>query len=221
MAKKYEAVLFDFDGTLVDSSEGIFKSLIYAFEADGREIPPPETLRRFIGPPIYDSFKNLFGYSDDKIEWMIQKYRERYSTKGYAEVTVYDGIPELLKRLNDNNVKVATASSKPIIFIEKILDEKNLLRYFDYIGGTGFDEVKLGSGKTGIVLNALEQLGVRDKEKALMVGDRKFDIEGAKGAGIETAAVLYGFGSREEFEEHQAEYIVHNAKDIEKIIFGE
>ena len=90
MKSRYDAVLFDFDGTLVDSSEGIFKSLIYAFEADGRDIPPESELRKFIGPPIYDSFKTLYGYADDKIEWMVLKYRERYKTKGYKEVKIYD-----------------------------------------------------------------------------------------------------------------------------------
>lgn len=221
MKSKFEAVLFDFDGTLVDSSEGIFKSLKFAFKADEREIPSDEDLRKFIGPPIYNSFKDLYNYEDDKIEWMINKYRERYSTVGYKESVFYKGIPELLKTLKDNGIKVATASSKPKYFINKIFEENNLLGYIDYIGGTDFDEVKLGSGKTGILLNAMEKLGVTDKSKVIMVGDRKFDIDGAKGAGIETIAVLYGFGSREEFEKHGAEFIVEDVKGIEEIIFGE
>lgn len=215
----YDIVLFDFDGTLVDTSEGIFKSLIYALESDGVPEPPESVLRKFIGPPIYDSFKNLFGYDEDKIQYMINKYRERYKVKGIYELEIYDGIVDLLKKLKENNIKVATASSKPRVFIERILEKFELAEYIDYIGGTDFDEKN--NGKAAILLNSLEQLGCKDKSKAIMVGDRKFDIDGAKGAGIECIAVRYGFGNDEEFIRHGAEYIVDDAKGIEKIIFGE
>jgi phosphoglycolate phosphatase len=216
---KYDAVLFDFDGTMIDSSRGIFQSLIYALKCGGVDEPDEATLRKFIGPPIYDSFKNLFHFSEDKIEFEIQKYREHYSAGGLYEYDVYDGIPELLKVLHDNGIKTATASSKPRKFIEIILEHSGLGKYIDYIGGTSFDEK--GAGKAAILLDAMENLGCTDKSRVLMVGDRKYDIDGAKGAGIETAAVLYGFGSREEFEEHGAEYIVETTKEIENIVFGE
>lgn len=217
MALHCKAVLFDFDGTLVDSSEGIYKSLIYAFKADGKSIPDEATLRKFIGPPIYDSFKNLFGYKDEKIDWMIAKYRERYRAIGYREVEVYDGIPALLQRLHQNGIRIATASSKPRVFVEKILEEQNLLSYFSYIGGTEFDNIS--SDKTKIIENAMHALGVSPAE-TLMVGDRLFDIRGAKGASVPCIAVLYGFGSREEFLEYGADYIVSTPKEIENLIFG-
>ena len=217
MALHCKAVLFDFDGTLVDSSEGIYKSLIYAFKADGKSIPDEATLRKFIGPPIYDSFKNLFGYKDEKIDWMIAKYRERYRAIGYREVEVYDGIPALLERLHQSGIKIATASSKPTVFIEKILEERNLLTYFDYLGGTDFDNIS--SDKTKIIENAMRALGVSPAE-TLMVGDRLFDIRGAKGASVPCIAVLYGFGSREEFLEYGADYSVSTPTEIENLIFG-
>lgn len=219
MKANYDAVLFDFDGTLVDSSEGIFKSLAYAFEQDGKPAPDNSVLKKFIGPPIYESFKDLFGYTDEKIDFMIKKYRERYGIIGYTETKFYDGIPELLKLLHESGVKIATASSKPTVFINKILEENGAIDYIDYVGGTLFDNKE--SGKTGIINDALEYLGCADKTKALMVGDRKYDIDGAKGAGIKTVAVLYGFGSREEFEEHEAEYIAETVSDVKNIIFGE
>ncbi|MGN0519306.1 MAG: HAD hydrolase-like protein [Candidatus Fimenecus sp.] len=217
MALNCKAVLFDFDGTLVDSSEGIFKSLMYAFEADGKPIPDEATLRKFIGPPIYDSFKNLFGYKDEKIDWMIAKYRERYRAIGYREVEVYAGIPALLERLHQNGIKIATASSKPTVFIEKILEERNLLSYFDYLGGTDFDNIS--SDKTVIMQDAMRALSVSPQE-TVMVGDRLYDIRGAKGASVPCIAVLYGFGSREEFLEYGADYIVRTPKEIENLIFG-
>ena len=100
-----------------------------------------------------------------------------------------------------------------------MLEVNGLSEYVDYVGGTLFDNKE--SGKTAIINNALQKLGCTDKARALMVGDRKFDIDGAKGAGIKTVAVLYGFGSREEFMEHEAEYIVKNTAEVRKIIFGE
>lgn len=218
MTLQKKAVLFDFDGTLVDSSEGIYKSLAYAFEKDGKPTPDEVTLRKFIGPPIYDSFKNLFGYKDDKILYMIEKYRECYRAVGYREVEVYEGVPELLACLHKNGIKIATASSKPTAYIEKILDERNLLSYFDYLGGTDFDNIS--SDKAVIIQNAMDALDVSPKD-TLMVGDRLFDICGAKGAGVPCVAVLYGFGSREEFLEYGADYIVSTPKEIENLIFGE
>ncbi len=217
MLSECKAVLFDFDGTLVDSSEGIFKSLIYAFQKDGKVAPDEATLRKFIGPPIYDSFKTLFGYADDKIDFMIEKYRERYRAVGYREVEVYAGIPELLRRLRENGFKIATASSKPTVFIKQILEEQGLLSCFDYLGGTQFDNIS--SDKTAVLQNAMHALGVTPKE-TVMVGDRLFDIRGAKGAGVPCIAVLYGFGSRAEFLDYGADYIVESAKEIENLIFG-
>ncbi len=218
MISDCKAVLFDFDGTLADSSEGIFKSLIYAFECDGKPAPAESTLRKFIGPPIYDSFKNLFGYTDGKIDFMIEKYRERYREKGYLETRIYDGIPELLCTLREKGIKIATASSKPTVFIEQILKEHGLYGYFDYIGGTQFDNIS--ADKAAVLQSAMDALGVTARE-TVMVGDRLFDIRGAKGVGVPCIAVLYGFGSREEFVEYGAEYIVETPAQIETLIFGE
>lgn len=218
MQPRFAAVLFDFDGTLVDSSEGIFKSLIYAFRADGKDAPEAATLRKFIGPPIYDSFKTLFGYPDDKIDFMIAKYRERYREKGWREAAVYPGIPALLQTLRDCGVKLATASSKPVDFIRQILEEQGLLPLFHYIGGTDFDNKS--ADKAEIMRDAMRALGV-SPEETIMVGDRLYDIDGAHRAEIPCIAVLYGFGSREEFEHYGAEYIVDTAEDILQVLVKE
>ena len=213
----FRYILFDFDGTLVDSSEGIYKSLIYAFEAYGHPIPEDKTLKEFIGPPLYHSFTKLFGFSDGHANEMIEKYRERYKVTGYLENTVYPGIPETLRKLKKQGCVLATASSKPLKFVHDICKQRGILDYFDFLGGTTF----AGSNdtKASVILNAMDKIGA-DPKTTLMIGDRRFDIEGAHEAGIPCGAVLFGFGNRDEFEEYKAEYIIEKAEDILTIAKG-
>ncbi|MEG2081109.1 MAG: HAD hydrolase-like protein [Oscillospiraceae bacterium] len=215
---KYTTVLFDFDGTLVDSSLGIFRSLQYAFKADGKSEPDFADLRCFIGPPLTDSFKEFYGYDDENAVRMVEKYRERYKNEGLLEAEVYKGIPELLKILKANKIKIATASSKPKQFIVKILKVMGLYEYFDYIGGIDFNSGDLT--KKAIIEMALNSLNITDKSSCIMVGDRCFDIDGANGAEISSIGVLYGFGSEKEFIENKATYIANSPADIQKIILG-
>ncbi len=215
---RYRAVLFDFDGTLFDTSEGIFESLRYAFACDGKAPPDDAVLRKFVGPPIYESFKTLFGYPDEKIDFMVEKYRERYRESGWRAVRVYDGVPALLGTLSACGVKIATASSKPVAYIEQILREQGLLPLFDYLGGTQFDDRH--TSKTDVIKNTMRALG-EPAQACVMVGDRLYDIRGAKGAGVPCIAVLYGFGSRAEFEAYGADYIAETPADAEKLFFEE
>lgn len=216
MKKHFDAVIFDFDGTLMDSSAGIFESLRYAFEKAALPIPTDAELRRFIGPPIQESLRMFYGFGEEKIQFIIEKYRELYRETGYLHGEFYDGIVPLLKTLRENGIKTATASSKPVAFIEKILKHHGAYGLFDYVGGEGFDAPT--SDKTALILNAMEALGLGSADRAVMVGDRKYDICGAKGAKVPCIAVLYGFGSRAEFEEYEAEYIAKDAEAVRKLI---
>lgn len=212
---KYKYILFDFDGTLTDSSEGIFKSLTYAFESYGHGTPSADLLKKFIGPPLYHSFTVFCGF-DDKHAWeMTDKYRERYRKIGYLESRLYDGIPEMLKALKDRGYILATASSKPLHFVDQICENLGIKKYFDFLGGTEFDNTS--ESKATVIENAMKNLGA-GLDDTLMVGDRLFDIEGAHQVGIPCCAVLYGFGNREEFEEYNAEYIVEKAEEILDIV---
>lgn len=212
---KFKYILFDFDGTLVDSSEGIFKSLTYAFEEMGHGTPSLELLRKFIGPPLHYSFTNFCGFSTEHAYEMTDKYRERYKVKGYLENRVYDGIPEMLEKLKNEGYILGTASSKPIKFIDDICTQRDIKKYFAHIGGTQFDNIK--ESKTVVIENAMASLG-GDTDNTLMVGDRLFDIQGAHEAGIPCCAVLFGFGDRPEFEEYKAEYIIEKPSDIFDIL---
>lgn len=213
---KFKAVLFDFDGTIVDSSKGIYNGLRYAFTAHQMPIPSEEILKKFIGPPLIDSFREFIGLDDALSYKMIESYREYYNETGWKEVTVYAGVEDVFKALKASGVRMGTASTKPTIFVKRILEEVGLAQYFDYFGGTELEGVP--STKTQIIERGLDVLNA-GKDEALMVGDRKFDIIGAKEAGIPVAAVLYGFGDRAEFEAHGADYIAESPQALEEIIF--
>lgn len=215
--RNYDYVIFDFDGTVADTGEGILKSLQYSFEQMGREVPDLSDLKKFIGPPIHYSFVTFYGVSENEVEQYIKKYRERYRKIGVYECFVYDSMVETLKTLRENGVKLGIASSKPIKLVYDVMEYLRLTEYFDAVVGTQFDDSN-HPGKTDLVLQSMEKLEDSDKSRTLMVGDRFFDIDGAAGAGVDSVGVTYGYGSREEFMEHNATYIVDSPKEILNIV---
>lgn len=215
--RKYDYVIFDFDGTVADTGEGILKSLEYSFEQMGRPVPDLSDLKKFIGPPIHYSYVTFYGVAEDEVETYIKKYRERYREKGIFECFVYDGMRELLSALREIGVKIGIASSKPIKLIFDVMEYLHLGEFFDAVVGTQFDDSN-HPGKTDLVLESMAKLGAKDKSRVLMVGDRYFDIDGAKGAGVDSVGVVYGYGSREEFREHGATFIVDKPSEILGIV---
>jgi len=209
----FRFVIFDFDGTVVDTGEGILKSLQYSFEQMGREVPDMSDLRRFIGPPIHYSFTHYYGVSEEEVGEYIKKYRERYTVKGIYECELYEGILELIDALKNRGIKVGIASSKPLRLIYDVADYLGITESFDAIVGVRIDDSN-HSSKTGLILEAMELMGADDKNEVLMVGDRLYDIEGAKGAGVKSCGALWGYGSQEEFRQYEADFIVRQAKDV-------
>lgn len=209
----FDYVIFDFDGTVADTGEGILKSLQYSFVAMGDKAPDLSDLTKFIGPPVYYSYTTFYGISEDKVDLYVKKYRERYSEKGIYESRVYDGIIDLILSLKENNIKVGIASSKPERLIYAVADYLNITSLFDVIVGVKSDNSK-HSTKAGLITQAMRDMGAENKDKVLMVGDRCFDIDGAHEAGIKCCGALWGFGSEEEFNLHNAEYIVKDPVDI-------
>ncbi|MCM1364432.1 MAG: HAD hydrolase-like protein [Faecalibacterium sp.] len=216
---RYDYVIFDFDGTVTDTGEGILKSLQYSFTANGRPAPDLKDLKKFIGPPIHYSYVNFYDISEEEVGEYIKKYRERYRAKGIYECYIYDGMRELIESLRENGVKIGIASSKPIKLIYDVMNHLGITDLFDAVSGVQFDDSN-HIGKTDLVLDSMKQLNVTDKRKVLMVGDRYFDIDGAAGAGVDSCGVLFGYGSKEEFEEHNATYIVAKADEIKNIVFN-
>lgn len=213
---KFDYVIFDFDGTVADTGEGILKSLEYSFVQMNHEIPDLADMRKFIGPPIHYSFTHFYGVSEEEVGEYIRHFRARYREKGIFECCLYDGVEETIKRLRENGIKIGIASSKPLSLIYAVMKTLGVTELFDAVVGPDLDDSN-HSGKTELVRSSMEKLGASDNSRVLMVGDRYFDIDGARGAGVSSAAVLYGYGSREEFDEHGADYIVKSAYEIADI----
>ena len=210
---KYDYVIFDFDGTVVDTGEGILKSLQYSFREMGREVPELDDLKKFIGPPIYYSYTTYYGVSEEEVGEYIKKYRERYKVMGIYECELYDGMTQLLDSLKAKGIKIGIASSKPMHLIYSVADYLKITDKFDAIVGVKIDDSN-HSSKKQLVLDAMTEMGATDKSKVLMVGDRLYDIDGAAGAGVDSCGAIWGYGNEEEFREHNATYIAYKTTDV-------
>ena len=214
---KKKLILFDFDGTVADNSEGIYNCIRYALEKKGMKELSQEAMRSFIGPSLFDSF--MWHCTDNKetAEELVALYRERYRPLGSTEVRIYDGIRPLLERLKNDGCITAVCSSKPYDFVRKIAKEQELEELFD-----GFFCPSFGnhlSDKSSLALEAIKQFGV-NKEETVLIGDTRFDVAAAKSAEISSIGVLYGFAT-EEGELDSADAIAAEVQDIYPIIAGE
>ncbi|MBQ8404228.1 MAG: HAD family hydrolase [Clostridia bacterium] len=215
----YNTILFDLDGTLIDSAEGIKNSFRYAFAKLGLPEPTDEYLNNFIGPPLLDSFKNFCGFPPEKAAHAVEVYREYFAEKGVYQNRVYDGIEELLKKLKASGKTLVLATSKYELYALQIIENLGFSEYFDFAAGSLADG---GRGtKAEVIEYALASIGAADKKSAVMVGDRMHDIEGAKAVGIDSIGVLFGFGSREELESHGATHIAATPASVYALIAGE
>ena len=215
----YQYILFDLDGTLTDPKIGITTCVQYALHKMGIEEPDPDRLEPFIGPPLMDSFREFYGMNEEEAVRAVEYYRERFSTVGLFENEVYSGIPELLARLKKDGRKLAIASSKPTVYVKKILEYFSINEYFDIIVGSELDGTRCR--KEEVVEEALEQLSADDKFRktdAVMIGDRKFDIEGAKAHQIPSIGVNYGYAADNELVEAGADCVVGNVKELSEVL---
>ena len=213
-----KAVLFDLDGTLTNSELGILNCVQYALEKMGIHEPDRQKLLPFIGPPLQDTFRDMFAMSDEDARQATAFYRERYSPIGKFECSVYPGVEEMLRALKDSGRKLILATSKPTGFATDILEHFKLASYFDFIGGATLDGSR--STKEDVIGYVLESGMVSDREDLVMVGDTKFDVTGAAYFGIPTIAVTYGFGPAEELIEAGAAVLVDSASEITGILLG-
>lgn len=214
--KDYDVILFDLDGTLTDSSPGIINSIVYALDKYGITVEDTAKLRKFLGPPLHESFKEFYGFDEEKAMEAVLFYREYFSTEGLFENQVYNGIPDLLQKLNDNGKRVIAATSKPQKFTDRIMEHFDLAKYFEFTAGSNMDGTR--SKKAEIIEYALNECKITNKSNVIMVGDRKHDIIGAKSVGIDSIGVEYGYGDYDELKNAGATYIVKTVEELEAVI---
>lgn len=214
MMKQY--ILFDLDGTITDPMVGITKSAQYALKKFGIEAEDHKTLSFFIGPPLRESFCEQYGMTQEEAGKAIEYYREYYKPIGIFENELYEGMDSMLEALKQAGHNVVLATSKPEVFARQILEYFHIEKYFDFIAGADLEETRVK--KEEVIRYALEQFPVPSQREVIMVGDRRYDIEGARQCGIPTVAVAYGYGSMEELETANPNKIVANIKELKRYL---
>ena len=213
----YKAVLFDLDGTLTESGEGIVKSVQYALERLGFRDINRKDLLCFVGPPLVRSFMKFYKISREQAEEGVRLYRERFGKVGIYENKLYPGIPEMLSKLKASGYRIAVASGKPEEYVLKILDHFEIASFFDVVTGSLMDGRRLS--KKEVIEECLSRLNMSDDRKhVLMVGDREDDVFGAREAGVDCAAVLYGYGSAQELKAANPAYIVETVDKLTEML---
>lgn len=211
----FDYIFFDLDGTLTDSAPGIINSVANALKHFGL-CADDKTLRCVVGPPLMDSFRDVFHFDEAQCAEALKAFREYFSVKGLYENSVYEGIPEMLSALKNEGKTLVVATSKPEPFARQILSYFGLDGYFAYIAGAAMDESR--TKKSEVLSYAMESVGLSDPSRVLMVGDREHDVLGAKAFGIPTLGVLYGYGSEEELKQAGAYMLAKSPWEIfEKI----
>lgn len=213
---RYRAVLFDLDGTLTCSHPGILGSVKLSLQEMGLPVPPPETLRKFIGPPLAYSYTTFCGMTQEQAEEGIRRYRIHYNRDGIFRCTVYDGIFELMRELRNCGVKLGVATAKPGSMAVRVLEHFSFLPLLDVVSPNQEDEK--GTGKARLIEKALRELKISPGE-AVMIGDTRFDCEGALEAGTHFVGAAYGYGSREELLEAGAAELASSPRDLKKFLF--
>lgn len=210
MKKKY--VLFDLDGTLTDSREGIIHSIEYMLAFYGIGVKDRESLLPWLGPPLKDSLMKYHGFEEKAALEGVEKYREYFDQKGIFENQVYEGVEDMLRCLKEKGHILLVATSKPETAAMRVLEHFGLSKYFAYIGGATLDDSRVKKGD--VIRYVLENCKVREKEQAIMVGDREHDVWGAKENGLESVGVLYGYGPRRELSDAGADYLVETPREL-------
>lgn len=213
----YETVLFDLDGTLTDSACGITRCVSYALSTFGIEAEPSDLLS-FVGPPLVESFRDRYGFSDHDALRAVEAYRERFGSVGMYENEVMPGVRELLDDLASAGCTLGVATSKPEHYAVPILEHFELADRFAAIAGAAMDGTLIA--KADIIEEALRRLGEPDRSRVVMVGDRVHDVEGSRAAGVSVIGVAWGYAPEGELESARPDCIVATAEELKAVILG-
>ena len=213
----YKYILFDFDGTVFDTVEGITKSVQYALAKRGIEAEL-DSLRCFAGPPLVDMFMEKFDLTQEEAEAATEDFRERYQPIGLYECRVFPGIKELLHALIGAGLHVGIATSKPQHLAEKLLEGEGMLELFEVISGSDSDGNN--NSKAAVLARAMNALGA-DKKETVLVGDTKYDVAGAKACGVDCIGVRYGYAAEGELASAGADHIVNDLQQLKALLLNE
>lgn len=194
--KSYRYLFFDLDGTLTDSAPGILRSVAHALSAFGIQVDDLQTLNPFVGPPLEDSFKDFFHFTEEQAAEAVEVYHQRYNAIGVHENSPYPGVYECLETLRRRGYHLVVATSKPEKLARVVLHKFKLEDYFEFVGGR--DDAGILHTKADVIRHVISALGIEDKGSIVMIGDRKHDVIGAAEAGIDSIGVLFGYGDKEE-----------------------
>jgi len=217
MTPGFSCILFDLDGTIMDSAPGITATLAYTFATLGLPIPSPADLVAYVGPPILDSFRDRAGFTTQQAEHALDIYRPQYLRAGVFDATVYPGVAQVLRHIHESGIPLSLATSKPEKPARLILEHYDLLKYFDVITGASEDEVR--SAKADVVAEALTRLTAfgADLSRPVMVGDRSHDVHGAAEHNVPTIFVRWGYGSPA--EEVGTIGVASDAEELDALLF--
>lgn len=212
----YRYILFDLDGMLLDTSEGVYECVKYSLGSFGIEVTDDESLKPYMGPPLKYSFCRFHGLTPEQSEQALKLYREKYNSGGMYRCRMFDGVPELLAELKKRGHILGLATSKPERNAVLLMKHFGLDKYLDEITGASLDDSR--SDKLSVVIEALRRFGNPDKRDVLLVGDRRYDTVGAHGAGISSFGVYMGCAEPGEHEEAGADYITVGIDGLSKAL---
>lgn len=217
---KYDVVLFDLDGTLTDSEEGIINSICLVLKDYGLDLAADKAaLNQFLGPPIQNQLMNVYGFSKEKADEATAAYRKRYKEKGMLqENKLYPGITDMLERIKGAGIGIMLATSKPQVFAQAILEHFHIDRYFSYIGGASMDGSH--SAKGDIIRDCLREAEKLSLKNPVMIGDRMYDIRGAVETEIPSIGALYGYGTKEELAEAGCSIFADTPEDLADLLLN-
>jgi phosphoglycolate phosphatase len=219
MKPHYKHVIFDLDGTLSDSREGIFNAYYYTAGKLNLKIPPDEIMTTLIGPPLQKGFSDVFGLTGESLVQAVKAFREYYGEKGLFENKLYDGIRELLEDLCLSGVFNYVATAKYEVYANRVLQYFNILPFFSDIAGADYNGIH--ANKTGLVSTLLQRNGIRDPGDVIIVGDTLYDINTAAELEIESIGVSYGFSMPEEMEKLNPDFIARDVGELRSLLIGE
>ena len=213
----WNTILFALDGTLTDPAEGITKAVEAALNHYGITVADRAALHKFIGPPLDESFPEFYGFDAARTAEATEVFRAYFDRQGWRENIPYPGVEDMLRDLRAAGKRLLVATSKPEVFALRIMEHFGLAQYFDHICGAPMDNQE-GAKKAAVIRDALRRAGVEDLSTAVMVGDRRHDIDGARQAGLEAVGVLWGYGDLQELEASHPVHIVESFDGLKRVL---